>query len=460
MRIPFLLAAFSAIWPLTVLPRQAVCQQFQVVGRVTWQDRRGTADPNSNHAARNVGIEVCEVPSPNTCNQLSSAAAEADGRYEVTVPATAASRTIQVRARSVSIAGKVHPIGTDLSYILLSNATIIQPGQAKLTLDVTGNSDNVSNAAFSVLDALLEGQAYVDKMSHKMLPSIDVEFPTSGSASYFDHGSLHILFFDKWDWDVILHEYGHYVSKTFGLDDNPGGQHFLDENLSDRLPKSEAIRLAWGEGWPTYFSIAAQIGMNSSRLNIPNVGDSVYSDTEDASIELPLDSNGTDSLGEDNEVSVMRILFDAAESAHRFSDDEQIWSILVASHPETLSAAVSSIALQIDLRKNGVFGTIQTTHHVAPLIDESPPRNTDASPTISWTPNGGGARHRNDNFTIVIYDDDLKELSEISNVKSSPFQIPAPQWKDLNTKARTCIVRGSNQDDPPTGPFFSGLHTF
>jgi hypothetical protein len=460
MRIPSVLVALSTISPLILMPRQAVCQQLQIVGRVTWQDRRGATDPNSNHAARNVAIEVCEVPLPNACNQLSSVTAEADGRYQVTVPAATGSRTIQVRARSVSVAGKVHPIGTDLSYILLSLASTVHPGQANLTLDVIGNSDNVSNTAFSVLEALLEGQAYVHKMSHTMLPSIDVEFPTSGSASYFDHGSLHILFFDKWDWDVILHEYGHYASKTFGLDNNPGGQHFLDENLSDRLPKSEAIRLAWGEGWPTYFSIAAQIGMNSSRLNIPNVGDSVYSDTEDASIELPLDSNGSDSLGEDNEVSVMRILFDAAESAHRFSDDQQVWSILIASHPETLSTAVSSIASQIDLRKNEVFGTIQTTHHVAPLIDDSPPGNIDASPTISWTPNGGGAKHRNDKFTIVIYDSDLKELSEIQDVTSSTFQIPALQWKDLNMKAKSCIVRGINQDDPPTGPFFSGLHSF
>jgi len=435
-------------------------QQTKIRGQVTWQDRRGPEDPNSAHAARDVRIEVCEVPSPNVCVQLATTASDSDGRYEASIPQGTVTKTINVRARSISSAATVHPIGTELSYILPSTPAMLQPGQPDVTIDVKGTSDNISNAALSVLDSFIEARAYVSKMSHTELPSIDVEFPTAGSASYFKDGALHILFADKCDWDVILHEYGHYVSKRFALDDNPGGEHSFDENLSDRLPKGEAVRLAWGEGWPTYFSIAAQIAMNSSRLHIPNVGDSVYSDTEDASIDLPLDSDGDGSLGEDNEVSVIRILFDSADGQKRIYTNEQIWSLLVAKHPVTLSDAVTSISSGSDITSTAAFGTIQSTHKVAPLVNDSPATAAAVNdpPTLAWTPNGGGTKHPNNTFTVGIYGRDMKELLEIPNITRSKYQIPALQWDAIKGNADKWVVRGSNLDAPATGPFFSGPH--
>ena len=435
-------------------------QQIKIAGRVTWQDRRGSEDPNSTHAARDVRVEVCEVPSPNVCIQLATTTSDSDGRYEAAIPQAPVTRAINARARSISAAATVHAIGTQLSYILPSIPVTPQPGQADMIIDIKGTSDNRSNAAFSVLDSFIEARAYVSKMSGTELPSIDVEFPTSGSASYFKDGALHILFADKWDWDVTLHEYGHYVSKRFALDDNPRGPHGFDENLSDRLPKGDAVRLAWAEGWPTYFSIAAQLAMNSSRLHIPNVGDSTYSDTEDESIDLPLDSDGNGSLGEDNEVSVMRILFDSAEAQNRLYTNEQIWSLLVAKHPVMLSEAVASIASGSDVARTAAFGAIQSKHKVAPLVDDSSANAAGLNdpPTLVWTPNGGGIKHPNNTFMIDIYDRDMKELVEIPNITTSKYQVPALRWNVIKANADKWVVRGSNLDAPTTGPFFSGPH--
>ena len=50
---------------------------------------------------------------------------------------------------------------------------------------------------------------------------------------------------DALDDPVILHEVGHYVQNTYSSDDSPGGSH-------DGTPTDP--RLAWAEGWATFFS--------------------------------------------------------------------------------------------------------------------------------------------------------------------------------------------------------------
>jgi hypothetical protein len=54
---------------------------------------------------------------------------------------------------------------------------------------------------------------------------------------------------DEFDDFVILHEYGHYLAHVFSRDDSPGGRHGRGYRLDPRL--------AWGEGWATFFACAA-----------------------------------------------------------------------------------------------------------------------------------------------------------------------------------------------------------
>jgi hypothetical protein len=128
--------------------------------------------------------------------------------------------------------------------------------------------------------------------------------------------------------------------------------HSFDENLEDRLTKDEALRLAWGEGWPTYFAITAQIEMGMASFRIPNVGDTKCSDTEDVQLELDLaSSDGDGSLGEDNEVSVMRVLYDLdqANSGTALLPPD-VWKILVNAKPTTFSTALTTIDAKEDLK--------------------------------------------------------------------------------------------------------------
>ncbi|MCF6281836.1 MAG: hypothetical protein L3J28_06420 [Candidatus Polarisedimenticolaceae bacterium] len=56
---------------------------------------------------------------------------------------------------------------------------------------------------------------------------------------------------DHFDDDVLLHEFGHFIETQYLTSDSPGGCHFLTDNDLD-------LRLAWGEGWGTFFASAVK----------------------------------------------------------------------------------------------------------------------------------------------------------------------------------------------------------
>lgn len=141
-------------------------------------------------------------------------------------------------------------------------------------------------------------------------------------------------------WDVIMHEYGHFVANMEGIADPPGGwhlpsipmaehyrKHFSTDNdctdiscafyvHSSVIPiysvddcKSKGSKISWSEGFATYFSMVSQeyAKAHFGLGNIPYVGDgkitSCY-DTNEYSIENH--EKGTDST----EATIQTILYD------------------------------------------------------------------------------------------------------------------------------------------------------
>jgi hypothetical protein len=396
--------------------------QLTLTGRIAWTDRRGPDEPLSAHPAREVLVELCDSTLPATNQVVDRTNTDDAGHYTITIPVGGPSqRSFFVRGRSESPAGQVLANGTTSTYILSSPVLTVTTTDGARQVNITGDYTTTTDAAFSVLDSLLGAQQFVSKIAKVNLPKIPVEFPTSGSASYFLDDHLYILMGDRWDWDVVMHEYGHYVSKSLHLDNSPGGLHYFDENIGDRLPKDQAIRLAWGEGWPTYFAITAQREMGMGALNIPNVGDAVYSDTEDASIEISLDSDGEGSLGEDNEVSVMRILYEAGTQRSGLSlSPSDIWADLTSAHPDSLSAGMMALQTRETVRQTLLLGVIAAKHKVAAALLTTPSGAVlPATPlTFSWNANGGGVKHPNNRFQLRFYDASMNQIYEGFTVPS------------------------------------------
>lgn len=114
---------------------------------------------------------------------------------------------------------------------------------------------------------------------------------------------------DGYDDTVILHETGHYVEDNEGRSDSPGGAH--DGNLADP-------RLAWSEGFATYWACAVQ---NQPIYSDSNSGggffDNIDTDVSRASASGGMTQQVTESM-------VSQILWDLGDTTSKNgADDDQ-----------------------------------------------------------------------------------------------------------------------------------------
>ncbi len=84
---------------------------------------------------------------------------------------------------------------------------------------------------------------------------------------------------DEFDDDVILHEFGHFLTSTYSVDSSPGGRHIITQNDSD-------LRLSWSEGWGIFFPTAVKYWLQQSNpaplsvlVNSQYAGAEYYIDT-------------------------------------------------------------------------------------------------------------------------------------------------------------------------------------
>ena len=127
------------------------------------------------------------------------------------------------------------------------------------------------------------------------------------------------------DWDTLGHEYGHHVQRCLFLPGSTGGAHLIDANCVDReiqnsglssSAKSRGLQLAFGEAWPTFFSIVAQQSFSDDLKTVPVVGDAEYKSSNGVTFDLSLPDNYYKHLGDGCEVPISSILY------HYWSRDE------------------------------------------------------------------------------------------------------------------------------------------
>ena len=208
----------------------------------------------------------------------------------------------------------------------------------EITDKIQGIEDTDVAKSFSVMQALNEGINYVTAIDSSETYLASSVFPSpSIVGTCYSLKNLFILKDDYCDWDIILHEFGHYIADTIDIDDSPGGDHSSSDDLLDTSSnKSKAIRLAWSEGWATYLSIAAQRYLSLS--GIPNVGDYNYTDTIDSNLNYSIRTPQT--IGEANErdISYMLIMLnDYFDSFSGVDGYKYIWNVAKGSGSETFS---------------------------------------------------------------------------------------------------------------------------
>jgi len=298
------------------------------------------------------------------------------------------------------------------------------------------------------------------------LPSIVCEWPGSTTSANYDGSDINMRPGDRWDWDVANHEYGHYVQDVFNTEDNPGGPHNIGDCISDvQGSKSNGIRMAWGEGWPTYNGTLAQTWYNLASKNIPRVGDVNYADSGESNFNYGLDTQDSNGIGEDNEVAVQRILWDWYDSVADGRDnislsDQYLFSQVNPADPTSFSAGWAAIRAGLSAADLLGAGEVMADHFVGPRIS-APAENATVSPSnnnnLTWTRGAGcSSTYDGDGFTLRFFraDNFAPILSiPVGNVVSHALTLGELQTLIAATHNVLWGVEASNSSGPATGPY-------
>jgi Quinohemoprotein amine dehydrogenase, alpha subunit domain III len=444
---------------LQPLPSPAAVN-LTVQGKVEWTDRTGGRHglPLATVEIRDsdlVGSDLVATVQTDMAGNYSAAVNHDDGLLQ-------GNPDIFVRVLARSPAAEIKPDGLFAStYRLESPVQDEVADGSTLTLNLTAGNAADSETAFSVHHALVVIGGYAGGLAGVMPSRVEVRFPTNEDTSQFKGGKLHILRDDRWDWDVIHHEYGHYFMSIHKFEDNPGGNHGFNDNLAQtRGSKSVGIRLAWGEGWPTFFGTAGQSVTGASSLGVPDVGDTRYQDTEDATTNLNLETS--QGVGEDNEVSVMAALWDLFDSASDGEDnlsfsDRRLFNLVKVAGAKTVGAAWEAIAAAQDTRNKTLVGAVLGQSNIAPELaapaDKIKVSAGGTPPTFEWQKNGGGTPNPLNDFKIVFYNHDFstkvfeKDLGDVDSFTPTAAELGTILGSGTPVK---WVVEGKNTSTPAT----------
>lgn len=193
-------------------------------------------------------------------------------------------------------------------------------------LDVQGGPENagqLTNAAFSVLDAMEVGAGVREQIGNKSTV-MTVVTQADNSKNYAEPHLIAISIHDAYTWDVVIHEYGHMVSED--VKEAKAGDHSLiSGNLRNSLGKVLGSQVAYEEGFADFFSVFAQQTAGDIAKRTRGAGDSAYdsfqfkqgvvTSAKGAVLDASSQSGvvAYSSYGEDQELAVARILMDLVD---------------------------------------------------------------------------------------------------------------------------------------------------
>ena len=485
-------------------------------GVICWTDSN-----NTSQTAQNVTISVYDTSNPTV--PLDSTCTDVDGSYTLSfnIPAE----------EPLNIAVKVYTTGQGINVKKKSNNTIFEyallyfndipttySGYLSKVFPITsGNSSEILfNRAMSVHQSIEMANRYVNNLLlGSDIAEIDVLYyedhvydsNCEHEGTHYDYvdDKMIIEYYDAFDWDVIEHEYGHYVADKLGFrGSNSGGYHDQYSNLLDIYNnKEKAIDLAWSEGWADFFAINAQrIMINPNNFSIPNVRDSYYNDTDiprgefcsilsewvvadtDSYIEIDIENyidtsyiigltnlpgfDHTMFKGETNEITVAALLLDfvdgtstADNDVTQFSDST-IWSIIIGDETDMTDGCKTLSDFMDAFHSTNLLSGSQKLlcMYLLRRYDLNPYNvsvtniNSD-SPLITWT--NVSAQNYN---SIRVFDTSFNQI-KMWIPSTTSFNIPASDWSAIKAGNSNIfiVVEGiAGYGMPLTYRYFSTLN--
>ncbi len=444
---------------------------YTIHGYISWKDSVGTS-----HPANNVTVRIYNTDS-NVGNGyiVGTVTTDSSGYYSATFQIPGMLNTnVFIRVLSSGLNISVKEPDSGFIYAWTSSVYTNVSSGSNVSLSYVASNDTYLGQSLGIHQALEIANRYMYVLENSYMDPINVMFPyNNDGVSYFvSNGissTIYVLSADATDWDVLEHEYGHYVASEFGFLANVGGIHYLGDVLAVTRGKSDGIELAWNEGWATYFAINMQKRMDASLLGIPNVGDTKYTDTVDVSIEYCIENVcASYLLGESGEIAVSGILYDVTDSVDIndydwvYCSNADVWNIIKNSGCMTLSSFIStfnnaSFSTQTKLR----LGITLSHFKVSALLDETISFSPGPGPTFSWEKQGGSNLYQNSSFSLVFYDSSYNQICLIPAGNTTSKTVNIALWNSIVNSGQTayCSVISYQTDTPQTGGYFSNLLT-
>jgi hypothetical protein len=410
--------------------------------------------------------EVLIEVSSSIDHTLAETTTDIEGNYAAGFDFNAADKpNVFVRVFARSDAANISPDGGDIAYYMDSG--IIKGVTGGLTnLDtVARNNTEARYTAFSVLSAMTLASTYASDLIiplATMPAQVDVRFSLVETDTFYTKGTriIHVMEQDRWDWDVVAHEYGHYVANSVGFGTEPAGsdKHPPGANLSIKYGKLQGTELAFGEGWADFFAIEASLNLGGTPYakGVPGVGNSIYEDTEDRSEST--DAATTIGKGEDNEDSVMDSLYHLAQGDRGILVDAKTMFIeFISSGVQTMGDAWNAIASPSPNADRERVARILGDQKIAP-VETAPNENaelkTSDPPTFKWDKNGGGPSYNLNDFKVAFYTSDMKtKVFESKDLGDTNNYTPDPRdWATIlnGHSSVKWVVEGKNTASPET----------
>ncbi len=210
---------------------------------------------------------------------------------------------------------------------------------------------------------------------------------TSQGTGYHSGGSIDLLAGDRWDSDVFLHEYGHFVMYKIYGDYIPPAP-----NCSGHIwGKDSSLGCAWVEGWANFLQAAIQ-------------NDSFYDDTEDQTLHINFEPPAPSADHAEDEGAVAASLwdiFDPASTTESWdaigngingSSNNGIWSIAYNDTPDDF-AEFYRYWINGTNGHNPEIKAILQHHQIDPDVD---------APTLTITTPTSGATYSTSQSQLTI----------------------------------------------------------
>ena len=393
-----------------------------VSGTVRWKD-----DSNNYHPLQYTKIIVYD---DITSAAIGSAYTNASGQYSIS--STSSASRIFIRASAQTAYVKATTSNTVIYG--LDSSSYNCSGAVTVNMDFSMASN--AGQAIQLLQGANTLARYASAMGGYTLDQVRIIYPRTDGIPGFSYynpdktinayqyaGNINSYA----AWDVVMHEYGHYLEYKIGLIGSYTGDHSITSDLPSKYSysKQKSINIAWKESWNTVIAIMAQMYYASSLSNIYTVGDTSYTSYNTVDFNLETSSY---KLGECCEASIMGFLYDLYDSNSDSYDSVSLghstfWNYSRNSGAKTANDFIQYLITHNYIPENG-FGNLLMNHGFSVgNIQKSGSAN---SPVFSWTPQNS-TTYPNNKFVIQFLNGSGAVIKQYT-VYTSSMTVSSSDW--------------------------------